>query len=72
VSFDGESIPSCLVVRSRDGHHQALVLTEPVDTKATRSARLVFEKEGQSYVLHEVFAPDARTGIELLEKHKGA
>src|SRR5262245_62118942 len=46
VTYDGEAIPSVLVVRSRDGHHEALVLTETVDTKATKNARLIFEKEG--------------------------
>jgi hypothetical protein len=71
IRYDSADVPSVLIIRNRDGHHQALALTEPVDTKPTTSARLVFDKEGSNYVLHEVFGPDARVGLELNERHSG-
>jgi hypothetical protein len=70
LGYEGVHTPSVLAVRSDDGRHSALVLTEPIDTKApTRGARLVFDREGDTYKLSEIFAPSARVGMEIPAKH---
>jgi hypothetical protein len=70
VSCDGVEAPGVLVVRSKDGHHEAIVLTENVDTRdPQRDARLVFEREGQVYALSEVFGAGAHNGLEVLGTH---
>jgi hypothetical protein len=70
VTYDALDAPNILTVRSQDGRHTALVLTEPIDAKApTKGARLVFDRDGDAYQLSEVFAPAARVGSEVLNKH---
>ncbi len=70
VSYDAALSPGLLVVRSQDGHHVVFVLTESVDTRnPKRDATLVFEREGEAYALSEVFAPEARAGLEVLGTH---
>jgi hypothetical protein len=70
VSYDAVATPDVLMIRSQDGRHNALVLAEPVDTgQPTKQARLVFQREGASYRLYEVFDSAARVGLGVLEPH---
>jgi hypothetical protein len=73
VSYDAVSSPAVLLVRSQDGRHSAFALVEG----ATRSRRdnagnpkedatLVFERQGSSYALSEIFGPDEMTGLEVV------
>ena len=70
VTYDVLEAQGVLVVRSQDGHHGALALTEGVDTGSPkREASLVFEREGSRYALSQVFAADAHTGLEIIGTH---
>lgn len=71
VTYEGvEDAPSVLSIRSEDGRFGALVLTEPVDTRApTRGARLIFDRDGGGYQLSGIFAPSARVGLEIAGTH---
>ena len=70
VSYRSTDVQSVLSIRSQDGRHSALVLTEPIDAKTpSQGARLVFDRDGDAYKLSEVFAPAARVGSEVLSKH---
>ena len=60
-----------LTVRSADGRHVAVVMTEAIEArKGTPNAnKLVFEREGASYVLSEVFTKDSSVGLEVVGTH---
>ena len=66
VTFDEASPPGVLLVRSHDGRGSAFVLTDATIAKeAPRDTKLVFERRGEGYVLHEVFAAGDRDGREV-------
>jgi len=71
LRYDPSEAQGVLTVRSADGRHQAFVLTEAVDAgNGTPNAnKLVFEREGASYVLSEVFTDDSSVGLEVLGTH---
>ena len=68
MKYDPAESQSVLTVRSADGHHEVFVLTEPVDAKhgMPNANKLVFEREGTTYVLSEVFTNDSSVGLEVL------
>jgi hypothetical protein len=54
-----------LVIRSADGHHEALVMGyDTTPSTHARSARLVFDKIGQDHYLRAVWVP-GETGEEI-------
>jgi hypothetical protein len=70
LSYDDAEDPGVLTVRSRDGRQGALVLTEAADSPgALHQGRLVFEREGDRYVLTEIFSPGETVGVEILGTH---
>lgn len=71
LSYDPAQAPGVLTVRSTDGRHEAFVMTEPVDVKrgTPKADRLVFEREGTTYVLSEVFTADSSLGLEVRGTH---
>jgi hypothetical protein len=66
VSYDpAES--GVLTVRSDDGRHSAVVLTEGVSTGSPqKDARLVFDRQGSGYTLARVFGAGEDTGLEVV------
>jgi hypothetical protein len=68
LRYDPAEAPSVLTVRSADSRHEAFVLTERVDAKrgTPNANKLVFEREGTTYVLSEVFTGDSSVGLEIL------
>jgi hypothetical protein len=67
LTVDGFRAPGVLTIRSRQGHEHEFVLTEPAATNHPKpDARLVFEHDGDDYVLSEVFDGGARRGLEVL------
>lgn len=71
LRYDPAEAGSVLTVRSSDGRHEAFVLTEPVNAgHGTPNAnKLVFERDGTSYVLSEVFSDESSLGLEVLGTH---
>jgi hypothetical protein len=71
LKYDPADARGVLTVRSADGHHEAFVLTEAVDARkgTPNTNKLVFEREGTTYVLSEVFTDDSRVGLEVLGTH---
>lgn len=71
LQYDPAEAPSVLSVRSADGRHEAFVLTQPVYAKngTPNANNLVFEREGTSYVLSEVFTDGSRLGLEVVGTH---
>jgi hypothetical protein len=71
LSYDPAEAQGVLAVQSADGRKDAFVMTEPVDVKhgTPKTNRLVFEREGTSYVLSEVFTADSSLGLEVLGTH---
>ena len=56
-----------LTVRSQDGHHSAVALTEGVSTgNPKKDATLVFDRQGSGYTLAQVFGPGEGTGLEVV------
>ena len=60
-----------LTVRSTDGRHGAVVMTEPIEARngTPYANKLVFEREGTSFVLSEVFTNESSVGVEVLGTH---
>jgi hypothetical protein len=60
-----------LTVRSMDGRHGAVVMTEAIEARngTPNANKVVFEREGTSYVLSEVFTNDSSVGLEVLGTH---
>jgi hypothetical protein len=70
LTLDQSQAPGVLTIRSREGKAGEFVLLEPTDNpQPARDGRLVFEHEGESYVLSELFAAGSRVGGELLGAH---
>lgn len=69
--YDPADLQGALTVRSVSGRHQAFVLAEPVQAKngTPNANKLVFEREGPSYVLSEVFTDDSTMGLEVVGTH---
>jgi|SRR5258705_11507680 hypothetical protein len=66
VTYDATEAP-VLTVRSVDGRHSAVVLTEGVSTgKPNKNATLVFDRQGSGYTLAQVFGPGDNTGLEVV------
>jgi hypothetical protein len=65
VSYDpAES--GVLTVRSEDGRHTAVALTDGVSTgNSKKEGRLVFDRQGSGYTLSRVFGPGEDTGLEV-------
>ena len=56
-----------LTVRSVDGRHSAVALTEGVTTdNPQKDATLVFDRQGSGYTLSRVFGPGDDTGLEVV------
>ena len=57
-----------LFVRSEDGRHTAVALTEGVSATGhpKKDATLVFDREGSGYTLAQVFGPGENTGLEVV------
>lgn len=56
-----------LTVRSHDGRHYAVALTEGVSTgNPNKRATLVFDRQGSGYTLSGVFGPGEDTGREVV------
>jgi hypothetical protein len=59
--------PGVLTVRSEDGRHSAVALTEGVTTgNPKKEATLVFGRQGSGYTLSRVFGPGEDTGLEVV------
>jgi hypothetical protein len=66
VTYDARE-SGVLTVRSEDGRHSAVALTEGVSTgKPEKGARLVFDRQGSGYTLARVFGPGEHTGLEVV------
>jgi hypothetical protein len=64
LSYDASE--PVLFVRSVDGHHNAVVLTERTITNAPQpDARLVFDHDRSGYVLSKVFGPEETIGLQV-------
>lgn len=56
-----------LFVRSQDGRHTAVALTEGVSTaNPQKDPTLVFDRQGSGYTLARVFGPGDDTGLEVV------
>lgn len=56
-----------LTVRSEDGRHTAVALTEGVSAgNAKKDAILVFDRQGSGYTLARLFGPGENTGLEVV------
>jgi hypothetical protein len=74
VSYDAVDAPGIVFVRSQDGGRSAFVLVESTGVRNPREdarnpqgdATLVFERQGPSYALSKIFAPDQETGLEVV------
>jgi len=71
LRYDPAEAGSVLTVRSADGRHEAFALTEAVEARrgTPSTDKLVFEREGTSYVLSEVFTGESNVGLEVLGTH---
>jgi hypothetical protein len=70
LTLDQWQEPGVLTIRNRTSNTSEFVLIEPTDNpKRAGDGRLVFEHEGDSYVLTEAFAAGSRVGGELLGTH---
>jgi hypothetical protein len=70
LTLDQSKEPGVLTIQDRAGKASELVLIEPTDNpERAADGRLVFEREGDSYVLSELFAAGSRVGGELLGTH---
>ena len=57
-----------ILIRSSDGRHKAMRLTSGVSgSAATKRARLVFHRYGNTYFLTQVWTAGASTGREMLK-----
>lgn len=57
-----------VVIRSSDGRQKAIRLTNSIsDNAATRRARLVFHRYGNTYFLTQVWAAGANEGREMIK-----
>src|SRR5262249_34075730 len=68
VRFDNAEVPNVLRVRSANGHEAALVLVQNADVPegGSQDPRLVFNKDGDGYVLTEVVDPGSRRALVVL------
>ena len=67
LTYDATGEPSVLMVRSQDGRHVAVALTEGVSTgNPKRDATLVFDHQESGYTLAKVFGPGENTGLEVV------
>jgi hypothetical protein len=67
VTYDAAGSGGVLTVRSDDGRHSAVVLTEGISiSNPNRDATLVFDHQGSGYTLSEVFGPGENTGLEVV------
>lgn len=66
--FDFSELPGVLRVERRDGRGGAFVLTQKADIPQGwgDQPKLIFEKNGDQYVLSEVFDPGFSVGVRLL------
>jgi hypothetical protein len=66
--FDYSELPGVLRVRTPDGREGAFVLAQNADVPegSGEEPRLVFEKDGDRYVLSKVLDPDFRFGLRVL------
>src|SRR5262249_12546811 len=66
--FDETEIPNVLQLRSKDGHGASFVLTVKGEVpKGMEDRRVVFEKEGEGYVLTSVIDPTTYRAVRLIE-----
>ena len=73
VRYDATGTPGVVLVRSQDGRHSAFAIVEGSSRSRSEEARnpkedatLVFERQGSSYALSQVFGPDEETGLEVV------
>jgi len=68
LRFDQTEMPNVLQLRSKDGHGASFVLTLKGEVpKGMEDPRLIFEKEGDGYVLTSVIDPTTYRAVELVE-----
>ena len=66
VTYDATE-SGVLTIRSADGRHTAVALTEGVSTGSPKKdATLVFDRQGSGYALAQVFGPGEDTGLEVV------
>ena len=59
--------PTLVVIRSRDGHQSALVMTNTIQaSQISADGKLVFNRYGESYFLSQVWTPGEEIGRKLV------
>ena len=73
VNYDATGAAGVVLVRSQDGRHAAFAIVEGATRNRSEDARspkedasLVFERQGSSYALSQIFGPDEETGLEVV------
>jgi len=70
IRFDDAEMPGVLRVRNEDGHESAFVLAQNVDVpKGSNEPRLIFTKDGDTYVLTEVVSLGAERALQVAGTH---
>jgi hypothetical protein len=73
VQLDGAEMPGVLQVRSSYGQRSAFVLANHADVpRGVKQARLIFNKDGDDFVLTEFVDPGADRAIRVAGTHPAA